>query len=282
VAVACADGLPWATSATTSASLTATMADIPKVKAWAEGLQRDVLRRAGVDDHTAATIDLWHSPHLVLVFSTAEFVGRAGVPDHYAFVGPALAERGLDVPFDWGWLDHDGPTVLVSLGTLNTHNGGRFFAAAAEALASMRARGIIAAPPDLVPSPPPNVLVTAPVPQLALMPRLDAVVTHGGHNTVCEALAQAVPLVVAPIRDDQPVIAEQVVRAGAGVRVIYRRVRADGLRAAIDAALHDPQLRAGAERVRRSFAAAGGARTAADRIEALPARAAITRHPSEV
>ena len=43
-------------------------------------------------------------------------------------------------------------------------------------------------------------------------------VTHGGHNTVCEALAHGLPLVVAPIRDDQPTVAAQVVQAGAGVR----------------------------------------------------------------
>jgi UDP:flavonoid glycosyltransferase YjiC (YdhE family) len=66
------------------------------------------------------------------------------------------------------------------------------------------------------------------------------------------------------------------------VRVIFRRVRADGLRAAIETALHDPDLRVGAERVRRSFAAAGGPAAAADRIEQLPARAATVRHASEV
>jgi len=269
-AVALADRLPWATSATTSALLTDPMDLIPRIREWADGLQRDVLRGAGVDEATAATADLRFSPHLVLVFSTPAFVGRDDFPDHFAFVGPSIADRPDDTPFPWGWLDHDGPDVLVSLGTLNWHNGGRFFATAAEALAGMDARGVIIAPPELVPDPPPNVLVAPRVPQLAMMTRLDAVVSHGGHNTVCEALAHGVPLVVAPIRDDQPTIAGQVEAAGAGVRVMFRRVRAEGLRTAIDAALTDPSLRAGAERVRASFAAAGGAAGAADRLERLP------------
>ena len=269
-AVALADGLPWATSATTSALLTDPMDLIPKVKEWADGLQRDVLRGAGVDEATAATADLRFSPQLVLVFSTPAFVGRNDFPVHFAFVGPSIGDRPDDTPFPWEWFDHDGADVLVSLGTLNWHNGGRFFAAAAAALADTEARGVIVAPPELVPEPPPNVLVARRVPQLALMPRLDAVVSHGGHNTVCEALAHGIPLVVAPIRDDQPTIAAQVEAAGAGVRVMFRRVTPDGLRSAIAAALHDPALRAGADRVRRSFAAAGGAAGAADRLERLP------------
>ena len=98
-------------------------------------------------------------------------------------------------------------------------------------------------------------------------------VTHGGHNTVCEALAHGLPLVVAPIRDDQPIIAEQVVAAGAGVRVKFGRVSTEGLRAAIDRVLTDPDLRAGrGARSRRRSPPPAGRRTAADRLEALVRR----------
>jgi MGT family glycosyltransferase len=274
VAVAETEGLPWATSATTSATLYDQMALMPQVQQWADDLQRDFLRTAGLDDAAAAALDLRFSPRLVLVFSTEAFVGPGDYPDHYAFVGPSIEARPDDTPFDWGWLDAGdggGPVVLVSLGTLNWHNGGRFFAAAAEALAGMDVRAIVIAPPSLIGDAPPNVLVTPRVPQLALMPRLDAVVSHGGHNTVCEALAHGLPLVVAPIRDDQPAIADQVVRAGAGVRVAFRRVKADELRGAITTALTDEGLRAGAARVQASFAAAGGASAAADHLERLSA-----------
>jgi UDP:flavonoid glycosyltransferase YjiC (YdhE family) len=107
---------------------------------------------------------------------------------------------------------------------------------------------------------------------LALMPHLDAVVGHGGMNTVCEALAHGVPLVVAPIRHDQPVIAAQVVAAGAGIRVPFGRVTPDRLRQAIVSVLDEPGYRAGADRVRASFAQAGGARAAAEHLIALAAR----------
>ena len=93
--------------------------------------------------------------------------------------------------------------------------------------------------------------------------------SHAGHNTVCETLAAGLPLVVAPIRDDQPVVADQVVRAGAAVRVKFARVRADALREAVDQALTDPGLRDAARGIQRSFAAAGGPVAAADALIAL-------------
>ncbi len=107
------------------------------------------------------------------------------------------------------------------------------------------------------------------VPQLDLMPRLSAVVSHGGNNTVCEALAHGVPLVVAPVRDDQPVIGEQVVRTGAGLRVRFGRVSAPALRESIVSVLDEPSFRVAARRLRGDFAAAGGAVAAADRLLAM-------------
>jgi UDP:flavonoid glycosyltransferase YjiC (YdhE family) len=86
---------------------------------------------------------------------------------------------------------------------------------------------------------------------------------------VCETLAHGLPLVLAPIRDDQPVVADQVVRAGAGVRVRFGRVGPGELRAAVRQVLDEPLFRAAAGDIRRSFEAAGGASAAATQLEAL-------------
>jgi MGT family glycosyltransferase len=188
-----------------------------------------------------------------------------------SFVGPATSQRPDPTPFPWEHLDGDDPAVLVSLGTVNAEAGERFFRAAIEALAERPVRGVVVAPPGAVGPVPPNVVAQRRVPQLALLPHMAAVVTHGGHNTVCEALAHGLPLVVAPIRDDQPVVAAQVVAAGAGVRVRFGRPSPSVLGEAIDRALHDPGLRAGAEVIATSFALAGGAPAAAAELEALAA-----------
>ena len=259
-------GLRWVTSATTSADPMPHLAALPRVQAWI----LDEMRRLQVEAGLAPIDRPDRSPELVLVFSTEALAGPA---EHLGptarFVGPSIPERRPDAP-DFPWRDlGPHPRVLVTLGTVNAERGGRFFRAAVEALVAEGASGVIVAPPDLLPKPPPGILVQPRVPQLALLPEVDAVVTHGGHNTVCEALWHGLPLVVAPIRDDQPVVAGQVTAAGAGVRVPFGRVEVDGLRQAIHAVLAEPALRVAARRIATSFRAAGGARTAADLVEML-------------
>jgi UDP:flavonoid glycosyltransferase YjiC (YdhE family) len=75
--------------------------------------------------------------------------------------------------------------------------------------------------------------------------------------------------VVAPIRDDQPVIAQQVVAAGAGVRVRFGRVRPRDIVDAVEDVLTRSSYREAARRIRASFEAAGGAAAAATALEAL-------------
>jgi MGT family glycosyltransferase len=280
-AVAEVHGLPWATSASTPFELTNQL-DGTKLGDWVQGLLRDFMVATGVDERRAAAVDPRLSPHLVVAYTTPEMAGLAGgAPEHYALVGPLIGERAETIPFPWEWLDRgDGPCVLVSLGTLNWRRGQRFFPVVAEAFAAMQARAIVVAPPHLLPEPPPNVLVVERVPQLELLPRMDAVVCHGGHNTVCEALACGLPLVIAPIHDDQPMIADRVADAGAGLRVKFYRLTPAMLRQAVESVLHEPSYREGAARLRASFAAAGGAPAAADRLEAL--LASTTTRPAEV
>jgi MGT family glycosyltransferase len=217
-------------------------------------------------------VDLRFSDGLVLAFTTATLVGPVcDFPGHYIFVGPAIGARASAPEFPWDWLDPDRQHILVSLGTVNGGVGRRFFATAVAAVASLadRLQVIIVAPSDVVGPAPDHVMVREFVPQVDLLPHLDAVVSHAGHNTVCEALAHGVPLVVAPIRDDQPVIAGQVVDAGAGIRVHFGRVGATELGNAITTVLDDPTYRAAARRVQTSFATAGGATVAADHLEKL-------------
>jgi MGT family glycosyltransferase len=265
-------GLPWATSATTSAELTDPLAGLPMVDA---AVKADLVRLQtdhGLAPDAAADGDLRFSPHLVLAYTTEALVGPGPYPGTgpVAFVGPSIAggepDRGT---FPWHLVEGTDPVVYVSLGTLNADAGARFWQVACEAVADRPWRAVFAAPPELVPDLPPNAVAFERVPQLALLRHVGAVVSHGGHNTVCETLAAGVPLVLAPIRDDQPVVADQVVRAGAGVRVKFLRVKAPELADAIHQALTDPDLRAGAGQVKASFAAAGGPPAAAGHLESL-------------
>lgn len=268
--------MPWVTSATTSAELVDPLAGLPKVAETIHASRVALQVQYGVDPEVAERGDMRLSEHLVLAYTSRALVGD-GLEDvtgeaTVAFVGPATLGRTETTEFDFGLLDPDLPLVLVSLGTLNANTGATFWPIAAEAFRGQPWQAIFIAPPGMVPDAPANVIVRERVPQLAVLQRAAAVVSHAGHNTVCESLAAGLPLVVAPIRDDQPVIADQVVRAGAGVRVKFARVRAESLRAAIDQVLNDPSLRAGAEAMAADLARGGGAPAAADALEALLAR----------
>ncbi|WP_405719715.1 glycosyltransferase [Streptomyces sp. NBC_00046] len=264
-------GLPWATSATTSAEFTDPLAGLPKVSQW---LQRRLgtLREAVGDP--AGTADPRFSPHLVLAFSTPELAGPAH--EGVCWVGPSITARPSAAGFPWEWLDAARTTVLVTLGTANADAGGRFLDVCRSALRERadRVQAVIVDPGGVLSARDgdKDVLIVPSVPQLALLERgVGAVVCHAGHNSVCEALWHGVPLVVAPIRDDQPVVAGQVVDAGAGVRVRFGRVTAQRLVSAVDSVLDDTGYRDGAQRIRTAFRSAGGARAAALRLGELDA-----------
>jgi MGT family glycosyltransferase len=167
-------------------------------------------------------------------------------------------------------IDSAKPLVYTALGTVNAEAGERFLTACAQALGDRPSlQAVLADPRGLIRHPPANVRTLAYAPQREIIAAAGAVICHGGHNTVCEALACGVPLVVAPIRDDQPIVAEQVVRAGAGVRVRFDRAGASQIGEALDTVLNDPRYRVGAARIRDSFRAAGGSQAAADHLAAL-------------
>ncbi|WP_329151682.1 glycosyltransferase [Streptomyces sp. NBC_01456] len=269
-------GVPWATSATTSAGFTA-FAGIPKVEAWVAGLIHGLRQRIG---DPAGDADPRMSRRLVLAFSTEALVGPAGsFGDQVRFVGPSIAPRPSPGDFPWEWLDSGRATVLITLGTANSEVGPRFLAECAEAVRarSDRLQAVVVDPSGTLDVSHDRILVRPSVPQLALLERCEAVICHGGHNTVCEALWHGLPLVVAPIRDDQPTVAAQVAEAGAGLRVRFNRVTAGHLGTALDAVLYEPGYRAAAERVRGSFRAAGGADAAAAHLERLAVRTAAER-----
>ncbi|MER5257862.1 glycosyltransferase [Streptomyces sp. NPDC002855] len=270
-------GVPYVTSSTTSTELSGSPMDTPQFDQWITDLLDGLRLRLG---DPSARYDPRFSPRLTLVFSTTELTGPQALDrGPVRFVGPALGQapdsRIDATDFPWGWVDRDDgrALVLVSLDTADTTVGAHFLAQCVDGIrARSRELRAVVVDPDGVLGPPrddDNLLICPAVPQLALLARTDAVVCHAGHSTVTEALWHGVPLVVAPVRDGQPVVAAQVTAVGAGVRVRFGRTDAKAVGSALDTVLGQPHFAAAARRVSHSFREAGGAPTAAAHLEEL-------------
>ncbi|MER6778814.1 macrolide-inactivating glycosyltransferase [Streptomyces sp. NPDC000659] len=119
---------------------------------------------------------------------------------------------------------------------------------------------------------PANVEVHRWVPQLDILRRADAFITHAGAGGSQEGLATATPMVAVPQAVDQFGNADMLQGLGVARHVPMAEADARTLREAVLALVEDPQVAARAEAIRARMATEGGTRQAADLIEAeLPA-----------
>ncbi|MEU5383631.1 glycosyltransferase [Kitasatospora cineracea] len=268
-------GLPWATLAPGAMELGRPYRHLPRVEAWTAGLLAGLWERARLP--AGEFTDPRLSPHLVLATSGRALLGELDPLPQLAAVGPVLTARAADPAFPWERLAAGRRTVLVTMGTMSDTVGADFLHRTVDALARLGGDGVqavVAASRGALPAALPDsvtVVDRAPVLELLSTGRLDAVLCHGGMNTVVESLAHGVPVLAAPIRNDQPFVAQRVVEAGAGLRVPFARVGPPVIAERLRRVLDEPSHRAAAESIGRQLLSGGGALTAADRMEALVA-----------
>ncbi|WP_043529730.1 glycosyltransferase [Litchfieldella xinjiangensis] len=109
--------------------------------------------------------------------------------------------------------------------------------------------------------------VTDSVPQRAAIARADAVITHGGMNTVMDALSARTPLLVLPLAFDQPGVAARIEYTGVGVRVSPHTATVRRLRNALKALLESDRFTPPLARLGREVDEAGGSLKAAGIVE---------------
>jgi MGT family glycosyltransferase len=216
------------------------------------------------------------SPRLNVVFATEALVGDdAAVPSATWLVGPSLPAglRGDEPDFPWDRLSGK-PLVYASFGSQISWQP-ELFRAVAEAAAPLGVTLVLSAgelcSTGLLAGLPGDVVAVPYAPQLALLPRAAAFVSHGGANSVMEALAHGVPLLLLPICNDQPVQAHFLGRAGAGLAIDPAQATPERLRAALLRLLAEGPERAAARRVQFSYRSRDGAAEAARRVAALQA-----------
>jgi MGT family glycosyltransferase len=191
----------------------------------------------------------------------------------FRFVGPMIdPDTRLDAPFE---LSGSEPLVYMSLGTLHSAST-TFYRQCLEAFADMPVRFVLTTGNQVdvrtlgtVPS---NAVVSASVPQLAVLERAAVFVTHGGMNSALEGLACGVPMVVIPQHAEQLVIGLTVARRGAALvrreQVAGQTLDASVLRRDVEQVLATPSFKTSALQMQTSIRATGGFRRAADEVQA--------------
>lgn len=241
----------------------------------AQSIQDTFLRlTAGVKEKYQVEI---HSPYevfcnpapLTLVYTTKEFQPDGeDFGEEYEFVGPSISPRFPRE--DALFAELKGTSLIyISLGTV-FNQAVDFYKLCLQALGDTEHTVVLSigdkvAVADLG-AIPGNFLVRQSVAQTEILRYTRLFITHGGMNSVHEGLYNGVPMIVIPQSADQPLIAGQAAKVGAGLPLHMQSLTADQLRQTVDEVLSRPSFREAAAAMRQSFRSSGGAKQAVNGI----------------
>jgi UDP:flavonoid glycosyltransferase YjiC (YdhE family) len=209
------------------------------------------------------------SESLVLAYTSPLIAGVDVFPPQTRFVGPAM-DSGRAADSEILAELRPGRRVLVSLSTIYGDQSQSFLLKLAEVLDRAGVQGLFSSTHPL-PNMPPSAIVRPWLPNLALLPHVDAVVSHGGANTALEALSYGKPLILAPLAFDNFDVTQVLIRAGAAVRVRAHKATTTDVTRAVDTVLNGNSHRNAAEALGASLREGGGASAAAEALLELAA-----------
>jgi UDP:flavonoid glycosyltransferase YjiC (YdhE family) len=189
-----------------------------------------------------------------------EFYGPAAVlAPNIVFCRATAADRTSEQVVDWEDGCGTAPRVLVSFGTV-FHRTAGVYAAVLRALADEGVQALVASgydsdPQDLASAVSGHISIETWLPLRHLLRGADIYITHGGFNSVREAIAAGVPLVVIPLGAGQFYVAERVSELGLGVAVPPGERTPKRIRDAVAALTNDDSYRRRARWLRQRMTA---------------------------
>ena len=266
----------------------------PWVPLWARRLHRGALRwladrsfvelnrlrrRVGLAPARDIAGGWWNSPALTVGLFPEWFSGRpADWPDSVRTTGFALYDEADVTPLgdelarfiDDAGADTGAAPLAITFGSAMTQ-GARLFAAAADACARLGRPGLLLTRhPEQLPSRLPSHVVHVPyAPFSMLLPRVAALVHHGGIGTMSQAFAAGTPQLVVPLAHDQFDNGHRAARLDAGATIARRDADGDALAGALEALLADRRIARGAQAVARRVAGDDGLARTCDLLEAM-------------
>lgn len=194
---------------------------------------------------------------------------RRALPAEFHHTGPFRTQA--PEPEDLPAFDATRPLIFASLGTLQGHRE-RLFTRIASAckrldvqLAVAHCDGLDAQACERLQAAG-TTLVDNFYPQLKMLARANVAVTHGGLNTVMDAISTGTPMLAVPIAFDQAGVAARIAAARLGLRM-NRNTSVDNFEYALQQLLERPWP--GLSVLERELSEAGGVRRAVDIIESV-------------
>ena len=203
---------------------------------------------------------IYNPPELNLVYTLREYQPyESEFPEEqYKFLGPSIYERKAE-SFDF--VKGINPVVYISLGTV-IKGAVSFFHNCLEAFRDENIDVIISVGKNFdsrkLKNIPSNIHIYKSVPQLEVLNMADVFVTHGGMNSVSEALVYGVSMVVIPFVSDQPVNAQCIEKLGVGKRLEYSEVNKDTLKEYVQSVLLDADMKENIAKVQKLIRQAPG------------------------
>src|SRR5215213_941971 len=194
--------------------------------------------------------ELGRVPELITCLAEFDFPEAVRRGRYRYYLGPGVDLLRQEEVFDWKEIDPTMPLIYCSLGSQSQNCVGaqRFFQVVIDAMTALPGLQMILATgvhfnDDDFERIPPNVLLLNHTPQLQILERADVVITHGGLNTIREALVFGVPMVVFPSFGEQPMNAGRVVHHGLGVSGNMLSVTAEQARTLIERVMETNSFR---------------------------------------
>ena len=238
---------------------------LPHVRRFNQ-ISGEIGKQYGIKPLTA--LEAFNAPaDMTISYTSAELqIGSDKMDERVKFVGTTLVSRDDAPAFPLEQLD--GQTVIyVSLGTLINTNV-QFFKDCITAFGNNPYAVVMAIGNrlsiDALGAIPPNFIVRNYVPQTEILKRSTLFISHGGMNSVHDALYLGVPLLVVPQQDEQTLTATRVAQFGAGLKL--SKPTPETLRHSAERILSDASFRQHADALGKTLREAGGAERAADLI----------------
>ena len=218
---------------------------------------KDIVKATGITMKTDCWLEeiVQNPPGLNLVYTLEEY--QPYVEEfskaQYRFLGASVYERG---EASFVFPETEKPIIYISLGTV-VKGAGTFFKKCIEAFGQEEVQVIVSVGRswsiDKLERLPSNFRVYPFVPQVSVLKRADVFVTHGGMNSVSEALVCGVPMVVIPFMADQPSNARRIEELGLGRQLDYRRLDSDMLRRTVLDVWRDKEIAIRIERMKEKL-----------------------------